>query len=245
MKNQNIVYKFLLLYSFLPLITFFNPVAAQNTSSLQRADSLFGEQKFTEAYELYEEILADGLASPAMLLRMAYVDESLQRVPQALYHLNLYYQQTADRDVLAKIEELAESRNLQGYEYSDEEYFRNLLYQNREVVIFSLIVLAGLVFLGMLYMKFRLKHKPVGLGILLVVALAGLAYFVTVPLSKKQAIVMEDYVPLMSGPSSGASLVQMIGRGHRLEVVNKEDVWYRVQWGERELFIKETAVEKI
>lgn len=245
MKNQNIVYKFLLLYSFLPLITFLNPVAAQNALSLQQADSLFAEQKFTEAYEVYEEILAEGKASPAMLLRMAYVDESLQRIPQALYHLNLYYQQTADREVLKKIEELAAAAKLKGYEYSDEEYFRNLLYQKREVIIIFLTVLSGLVFLLMLYIKFRRQQKPVGSGLLLVVMLGGLAYFVSVPLTKKQAIVTENFVPLMSGPSAGSDMVQMIGRGHRLEVLNRQDVWYRVLWNNQELYIKETSVEKI
>ncbi|WP_017731355.1 SH3 domain-containing protein [Nafulsella turpanensis] len=245
MKNQNIVYKFLVLYLILTLITFFNPVAAQTTISLQQADSLFAEQKFTEAYKLYEQILAEGKASPAMLLRMAYVDESLQRVPQALYHLNLYYQQTADREVLNKIEELAASEKLRGYEYSDEEYLRNLLYQNRQSIALGLMVISGLVFLALVYVKFRLRQRPMGLGFLLLVALGGLAYFVSIPLTKKQAIVMEDFVPLMSGPSAGSSLVQMIGRGHRLEVLNKQDVWYKVQWGEQVLFVKETAVERI
>ena len=245
MKIQNIDYKFLLLYSFLPLFTFFNPVMGQNGEQLHLADSLYAEQKFTQAYNAYEEILEAGMASPGMLLRMAYIQESLNNTTETLYLLNLYYQQTAKREVLEKMEALAETHNLKGYHYSDIDYFRNQLYQNRQYIVMGLMVLTGALFLLMVYRKFRLGQKPVWLGIAVVVLLAGLASFVNVPLSKEQAIVVKNYVPLMSGPSAGASVEQMINKGHRLQVLNKQDVWYKVQWGEQTLFVKESSVAKI
>lgn len=245
MKMQNIVYKFLLLYSFLPLFTFFNPLMGQRSAQLSLADSLYAQQKFTQAYQAYEEVLETGVASPAMLLRMAYIQESLNNTTETLYLLNRYYQLTAERDALRKMEALAEEHQLQGYGYSDIDYVRNQLYQNRQYIVMGLMLLAGALLLLMLYNKFRLKEKPVRIGVAVIVLLAVLAYFVNIPLSREQAIVVKNYVPLMSGPSAGASVEQMINKGHRLQVLNKQDVWYKVQWGEQELFVKETSVAKI
>lgn len=245
MKIQNIVYKFLLLYSFLPLFTFLNPVMGQNTALLAQGDSLYAQQRFTQAYEAYESVLEAGKASPGMLLRMAYIQESLNNTTQTLYLLNLYYEQTSKRDALQKMEELASAHQLQGYTYSDVDYFRNKLYRNRQYVIVGLMLLAGGLFLGMVYKKVRLGQKPVWIGITVVVLLAGLASVVNFPLSQEKAIVVKNYVPLMSGPSAGASVEEMINQGHRLQVLNKQDVWYKVQWGERTLYIKETSVAKI
>lgn len=245
MKIQNIVYKFLALYLFLPLFSLFNPVAAQSTVLLQRADSLFAQQKFTQAYKMYEEVLEEGKASPGMLLRMAYVQESLNNTTQTLYLLNQYYQLTAKRDALKKMEELAQAHELRGYEYSDMDYLRNQLYQKRQQIALGLVLLAGALFLLMLYKRFHKNQKPVWQGILLVVLLAGLASFVNLPLSQQRVIVVQNDVPLMSGPSAGASVVEMINKGHRLQILDRQDVWVKVQWGEEAFFVKETAVTKI
>ena len=42
-----------------------------------------------------------------MLLKMAYIQEGLNHVGQALYYLNLYYLASKDKSVLGKMEELA------------------------------------------------------------------------------------------------------------------------------------------
>lgn len=253
MKIQSIVYKFLSLYSFCAFLAFFNPVKAQEAPPaavqpellLQRADSLFDQQRYTQAYRKYEEVLQSGQASPGMLLRMAYIQESLGNVSSALYFLNLYYQQTADKEVLAKIEELAESKNLKGYEYSDLDYFRTSLEQNRRLILMGLMVLTGILFLLIVYRRFRQQQRPVWLGLVVVVLLGGIFYFVNAPLIPERAIITQEGAPLMSGPSGGSSLIRQINKGHRLKVLGREDVWYRVEWEDRELYIKETAVTRV
>lgn len=253
MKIQSIIYKFLSLYSFCAFLALFNPVKAQETPSgaaqeellLQRADSLYAQQRYTQAYQEYETVLQSGQASPGMLLRMSYIQESLGNVSSALYFLNLYYQQTADKEVLAKIEELAESKNLSGYEYSDLDYFRTSLEQNRTLILMGLMLVCGVLFLLIVYRRFRQHERPVWLGLVLVVLLAGVFYFVNAPLIPERAIIIQEGAPLMSGPSGGSSLIRQINKGHRLKVLGKEDVWYRIEWEDRELYIKETAVTKV
>ncbi|MBK7650109.1 MAG: hypothetical protein IPJ20_04215 [Flammeovirgaceae bacterium] len=52
---------------------------------------------------LYES----GRYTPAMLLKMAYIQEGLGRISQSIYYLQLYYKATNDEQALSKIEELA------------------------------------------------------------------------------------------------------------------------------------------
>lgn len=253
MKIQSPVYKFLPLYSFCAFLAFFNPVKAQETSSgavqeevlLRQADSLYAQQRYTQAYQQYETVLESGQASPGMLLRMAYIQESLGNISSALYLLNLYYQQTADKEVLTKIEDLAASKNLAGYEYSDLDYFRGSLEQHRPMVLMGLMLLSGAFFLLIVYRRFRQHERPVWLGMVLVLLLGGIFYFVNTPLIPERAIIIQEGAPLMSGPSGGSSLIRQINKGHRLKVLGKEDVWYRVEWENRELYIKETAVTRV
>ena len=245
MNIQRTVYKFLAVYSFLLLFALFNPVHGQEGNALQQADSLFKEQRYTQAYKIYEEILESGKASPGMLLRMSYIQESLRNVDRALYLLNLYYHQTNDREVLHKIEKLAEQAKLRGYEYSDEDYFRGLFRQYRAYIIMGLMLLCGAIFLLVVYQKFRLHRKPVWLGGLLVLLLGGLYYTVSFPVDGEKAIIAHDYVYLMSGPSAGASVVDVLRKGHRLKVLGREDVWYQVEWKGKVLYVKETGVKQV
>ena len=88
---------------------------------LKEADSLYVEKKYTQSIEHYQTILSQHEYTPAMLLKMAHIQEGLNHVGQALYYLNLYYLATKDKSALSKMEELATRYNLEGYESTDEE----------------------------------------------------------------------------------------------------------------------------
>ena len=245
MKIQRTVYKFLAVYSFLVLFTQINPLQGQEAPSLQKADSLFREQRYTQAYQRYEEVLERGLASPGMLLRMAYVQESLGNTEETLYLLNLYYRQTSDREVLRKIEKLAEQEKLRGYEYSDVEYFQGIIRQYRAYIIIGLMVLCGALFLWMLYQRSRSRNRPVWQGVVLVVLLGGLYFFTNYPLNGTRAIIARDHVYLMRGPSAGSGVVDVLRKGHRLKVLGREDVWYRVEWKDKVVYVKDTGITQV
>src|SRR5687768_6280917 len=70
------------------------------------ADSLFQLKRYTQSLGHYEEILGQRQYTPAMLLKMAYVQEGLNHIGPAMYYLNLYYIATNDKSVLTKMDEL-------------------------------------------------------------------------------------------------------------------------------------------
>src|SRR6188768_2506509 len=90
-----------------------------STHRLRLADSLFLAKRYTQSMELYRSVFAQHEYSPAMLLRMAYIEEGLNQTGQALYYLNLYYEATRDKAVLEKMEEVATKYNLEGYRQTD------------------------------------------------------------------------------------------------------------------------------
>src|SRR5688572_21789201 len=98
------------------------PIVAQVSGHrLKQADSLYLDKKYTQSLEHYQTILNQNEYTPAMLLKMAHIQEGLNRIGQALYYLNLYYLASNDKTVLTKMEELATRYNLEGYENTDAD----------------------------------------------------------------------------------------------------------------------------
>jgi len=61
----------------------------------------------------------------------------------------------------------------------------------------------------------------------------------------RRVIVAEPQTYLMSGPSAGASVVDIIGEGHQLRIKGQEDVWLRVEWKNREVYVREFLVRPV
>src|SRR5690242_11290095 len=83
---------------------------------LKMADSLYVKKQYTQSLELYQQIFDAHTYSPAMLLKMAFIEEALGQNPKALYYINLYYDITHDVTALHKMDDMATRYNLSGYE---------------------------------------------------------------------------------------------------------------------------------
>lgn len=205
---------------------------------LKQADSLFLEKKYTQSLEHYQTILSQNEYSPAMLLKMAYIQEGLNRVGQALYYLNLYYLASNDKTVLGKMEELASRYNLEGYENSDADRVL-VLYHDFHFYI-TLALAAIVVFLVSLAFSSKRKgQRPIASGIVTVIVL--LVLFIHVNMGEKisTGIIGSSNTFIMEGPSPGAPVVEIVAEGHRVEVVGKRDVWVQVMWNGEVAYVKE------
>lgn len=240
MKLQNIVFKFIL-FSLLALPA----LAAETPSTLQKADSLFSQRAYTEALPLYQELLEENKASPAMLLRMAYIQEGLGHVPEALYLLNLYYRETSDTEAAARIKELAGRHELSGYDIIEEEYLRSIIRRFQFPIVVTLLVLSLLLTGLIVYRRIRHRHRSVLTPLFLLLLLGGLAYFVNFRPSYSKGILVQDNTYLMRGPSAGAGVMTQLKAGHRLEVVGREDVWLKVIWNNEVAYVKEGFIRTV
>ncbi|MGB0523262.1 MAG: SH3 domain-containing protein [Flammeovirgaceae bacterium] len=208
-----------------------------NEQLLYKGDSLFKANNYTEAYKCYESLWNQRLYSQQMLLKMAYVKEALGDHTRALYFLNLYYHFEPDMKTLNKMQELADVHDLSGYAFDDYEYFVSIYHRYyTEIAIGG--VLLGLLGVGLLFWQKRrggeLKGPAMLVGLFLLLFLIGFNY--GFPLER--GIVLNDHVFVMSAPSAGADKLTTLEAGHRVKVIEKHDIWYKVEWANKEAFIR-------
>jgi len=219
----------------LPIPSLFAQVS---TFRLHQADSLYEKKRYTQSLEQYQTILNQHEYTPAMLLKMAFIEEGLNRVGQALYYLNLYYLASNDQFVLEKMEELAAKYNLSGYENSETDLMLSF-YQDYHLHV-SIALVSIAVFLISLSFYTRRKGKtPVASSISLFTVLVLLLLHVNAPNTYASGIVGERNSYLMDGPSAGASVVSVIEEGHRMRITGKIDVWYEVKWNENTVYVRD------
>jgi len=240
-RMQNLWGKFLTTVNLLLAIL---PLSAQTSdpeATLQLADSLYAQEKYTESLELYEILLKeDQLYTPGMLMKMAFIKEGLGEYSEALYLLNLFYAKTSDKRALRKMEELARQHHLYGYKFDDLEFFRTTYKRYHLHIIGVLAAFSLFIFSFILYQKRRGRHRPVSAGILFVLILAMLFGLINFGQGRDRAVILSDQAYLRTGPSSGANVAEVIEKGHRVEILSQKDVWVKINWNDRPLYIRES-----
>lgn len=224
------------------LIVFISPIemlfAQASSFRLQQADSLFRIKRYTQSLDHYQTIFNQQHYSPSMLLKMAYVEEGLSETGKALYHLNLYYSSTNDKTVLDKMEELAEKHNLNGYTQTDGSRLLTFYHDYHGAMGAALMVLSIFLLALSFYIKRKGRKPIIPLVLNGIVFLALLAHS-NVGEKISLGIVSKNNTYLMDGPSPGATVISIIEAGHRLEIIGKTDVWVKIIWQGKQVYIKE------
>lgn len=238
MQNANTIFLTkLLLFTFL----FIQSIHCQaDVIALERADSLFSERSFKEAMELYEENYAQGLYSPAMLLKMAFIAEGTGDNEGATLYLGKYYELSPNPQVINKIKSLTKQVNLEGYEVSDSERFLLFLVEYDQLIIGALSVALILSIILVFISYIRKTKSPVYWPTaLLIVAIFFANNFLK---SSKSALITNSPSLILSEPTAAGELIQRVEPGHRVKIVGSEDIWYEIKWKEKVAYIKKENV---
>ena len=254
MKIQKVLHNFVFFFLTVAIFSGIVPRSyAQLTTGelLASADSLFEARQYTQSFKLYDQLFReDQVVSPAVLMKMAFIRESMGDYSEALYFLNEYFLLTSDESAVQKMQQLSEQHNLRGYEYTDYDLFYNYFREHRYVFIYLLIALAmvGLIYLALTRKQQASKPrtgKPYAWGTAYLILL-GLLFFITnYSLEPQQAIIMADHTYIMNAPSSGAEVVYVSEKGHRVEVDGQEDVWTQITWEGEPAFVRQGNLRKI
>jgi len=213
---------------------------------LQLADSLFNQRKYTQSFEIYFNYFEkEGKASPAMLLKMAYIQEGANNYTDALYYLNIYYDMTFNKRALRKMEELADKNGLQGYKISDIEFFRNILNQNLLYIVSGFAVLAWLIFSYMVHKKRKYRSRPSFSAFAIVFILLLLVLVANFNRFDDRGLLIGKDNFLMDGPSPGSKLVDVVKNGHRVRILGKKGLWYKIKWEDKEVFVRDKDIRVI
>ena len=227
------------LFGFL-FISLLNTSLAQVKSRLAKADSLFVGQKYTEAFDIYRDVFLTGDVTESMLVKMAFIKEGLGDDVQALYYLDQYYNLTADKSILLKMEELANTNGLNGYDVEDKDFFLNFMnLYSRQI---QLTLMSVCVFL--LFFSFRSKKKnrlPIGVPVLQVILLLMVLTLSNNWIQSDTEIIQSPTL-LMSGPSAGSEPVGWVNEGHKIRVLGKSDVWTKISWQDDHAYIRNSKL---
>jgi len=242
---KNIQTGFLKILALITIAFFAHNTRAQTfTKQLAFADSLFKEKRYTQSLEIYEQVIAARQYSPSILLKMAFINEGLGNVGQSLYYLNLYYRVTGDQQALLKMQELAAKNRLEGYEnlqYDQASYYLNKYSYQASL----LLAVLALFFVVWIYLQKKKSRTPIGAIVMLVIILVILSIHVNFPIRNSEVLIFGNTTYLMSGPSAGANVIAVVNEGHKLKLLNKKDVWVKVEWLNKPVYVKGNRIKPI
>jgi uncharacterized protein YgiM (DUF1202 family) len=237
--------KLLCIFIILSTILFNSAQAQSYEYKLHKADSLFTSQKYTDAFLVYQDVFENsGQFSLQMLLKMALIKEALGDYTSSLYYLNVYYGYNPNKKVLKKMEELAAQYKLNGYKYTDLEYFISLYNQYYYYIIFFFLSCALTYYIYLVIKKIR--RKRLGFRSLLFIIILGTAFYLTnFEIVPPKGIVKNSGTYLMSAPSAASDPIAVADKGHRVIILDKKDVWYKIWWEEKQAYILENNLIEI
>ncbi len=207
------------------------------------ADSLFRAGAVADAAIHYESAIANGQpATDPMLLKLAYAYEQQHDIPRLLYYLEVYFERHPNEAVLRKLNDIARANGLVGYETDDLNYFY-LFYKQYGIYLLLFGLGLGVYVVGVLLLKSgRQERAPQRYKWIILLYLIGLLLFANLPEGYQSGITSRDRVYLRSEPSAAAPVVDMIGRGHKVNILGSEDIWLRVFWNNRLYYLRRDAV---
>ncbi len=202
------------------------------------ADSLFKAKRYTQSFEQYQNILQQKQYSAAMLLKMAYIQEGLGHIGQAMYYLNLYFIASHDKSALNKMEQMAEKFHLDGYKATDADHALSFYHDYYTKISIFIMVISLFMISLIFYTKVKLRRKPIATSIVFILVLAAFFYHINFGINMTEAIVCEPNTYVMKGPSAGAPVVAIIDEGNRVNVLGKKDVWLKIRWNDEVVYVK-------
>ena len=179
-----------------------------------------------------------------MLLRMAFIKDGLGNYVDALYYLDLYYVASADKSVVDKITEISDEKSLSGYEYNDSHFFMavvNKYYSQLQIFLLALAMLLT----AYIFRKKKQMERPITAAVLQMIVLVAILFLTNKSYEKEQGIISESNTLLRSGPSAGAEPVQIIDKGHKVRIIDKDQVWTKISWDGEEVFVRNGKIKVI
>ncbi|MDX2189174.1 MAG: hypothetical protein SFY32_04855 [Bacteroidota bacterium] len=227
------------------VLTSFNlSFAYKHDDLLARADQLYQQKKYSEAYQIYFNLFQkERQFTPQSLLKMAFIKDAWGDHAEALYFFNFFYENFPEKKVFNKMKEIADKNKFEGYEYSDLEFF-STLYKNYHFEINIIVMGMVLVyFMALATNLFFIRGISTSSPFFFIILLLISAYFINQAESifiKHKAIVLQDKSILMSGPSAAANAVQTIKKGSRVVVLSNEEGWSKIVYQGQTYYIRKS-----
>lgn len=237
-KKLKLIFLILFLFSF-------SGYSQSQDNLLAQADSLFQNQRFTQSFDLYDSLYNQQAATPAMLLKMAYIKEGLGDYTLAQFYLNEYYLATRNDQALTKMGEIAKEKDLTGYETNDLNFLISLYFKHFQWLVAGVISLSVLLFIFFLIQLLKFRLIPPLTTFFMGLTLIGLFILINFGKPYNKALITKNNTFIMAGPSAGADVIDVIGKGNKVTINKQTDVWLEIKWDGQHGYIKESNVRPL
>jgi hypothetical protein len=202
--------------------------------TLAQADSLFASGQYAAAFPGYRALVwQKKRGSPELLLKMAYAQQQLGHYPAALLYLSMAQARQPRVRTWRQLASLAAQHRLVGYPATWQQELRvqaqRYYYPSLEALLAGAIIAA-------VWLLWRRSGGGAWLGYAAYVAL--LAAYLHVLRPAPAGLVARPGAALMAGPGASAAWLSTAALGDRLPVLGRQDIWYRVQWQQREAYVR-------
>ena len=141
--------------------------------------------------------------------------------------------------------EIAEENDLRGFELSDGDFFLGLMRKYYMELNLLLLLIAMMLGAYMIYHKVRTGSRTYSTGFVIILILAISFYSINFSTEFNEAIVVENHSYIMSGPSAGADLIDVIKKGHRVKVYDQDGLWTSIDWNGKKAYVRTNKIRKI
>ena len=173
-------------------------------------------------------------ASPALLLKMAYIQQQLGHYPATLLYLSLAQARQPRVGTWRQLATLAAQHRLVGYPATWQQELR---VQAQRYYYTGLQALLGVTIVAAVWLLWRRGPRGAWVGYAAYVGVVGAYLHYLHP--QPTGLVARPGAALMAGPGAGAAWLSTAALGDRLPVLGRQDIWYRVQWQQRVAFVRE------
>ena len=203
---------------------------------LLAADSLFTAGQYAASFPDYrQQVWQQRRASPQLLLKMAYAQQQLGHYPAALLYLSMAQARQPSVRTWRQLAALAAQHQLVGYPATWQQEVRvqaqRYYYPGLEGLLSGAVA-------GAIWLLWRRSPRGAWVSYAAYVGLLGAYLHFLRP--APAGLVARSGVALMAGPGAGAAWLSTAAMGDRLPVLGRQDIWYRVQWQQREAFVRAT-----
>jgi tetratricopeptide (TPR) repeat protein len=240
---QMLKFKNLISLLFLIIVITPNGFTQSLEKELVKADSLYKNKQYISAIKIYKKIYNEGNSSPAMLLKLARIEEGMENHGESMYYLEKYYQTTKDEKAIEYLNKTTEAKKAIGFDYS-LAYQLNLYYKEWKIylqLLFSIIIFLGL---GMMIKNQDSTQKKKNYFAISLIPILVVAFLNNYD-GKSEAIITTTPSYLLEGPSAGANLVEKVSAPAKIQVKNQVDVWSKVVFEDKEAYIKTSNIKKL
>ncbi len=231
--------KYLIFLSLLAGFWSYSPGLFAQSNRLDLADSLFTIGKYAEAYKIYQKKNEDDRTyNPNLLIKLSFLAEKAKKPAESLYYLSVLAQKEPSIALLEKMDQVALSSSLQGYQFNDFSYFL-IFYRRYGGYIPILLLSLGVYVVAVMMIKLKngeqIQKRHKWATIFYLTALFGL---LNIPNNYTSGVVRSELSFIRAFPSAAAPVVQVIQRGHKMTIIGTRDHWNRVIWEGKIVFIK-------